>query len=141
MIIEAHTGNPADGCRPNASCLAAFLAAVEPGIYMHCGYNGAPHGGQGPGRQPPGVYDLLGVTSFPESDRFLGAPNGSATETAPGSNVWRRFFGDQRNPTVVEWDENRQAGHIDWAGSGPTPPPVPTPVPVPPPQPHSLHVD
>jgi len=66
----------------------------------------------------PGVFDLLGATSFPEMDRYLGPPNGRAIETVPGSNVWRRSFGGNGAPTVVEWDEHKQAGRIAWRSSG-----------------------
>ena len=61
FVIEAKPGaGEPNSCAPSESCLAAFLAAVEPGIYLHCQYNGA-------GRLP-GPFDLLGDTTFPGMD-------------------------------------------------------------------------
>ena len=121
-VFELHFSDP-NSCRPSESCLAAYLAATEPGLYLHCMYNGPPRDG------PPGPFEFLGNTSFPEMDYYLGAPNGSATEIFPGSNVWRRFFGDPAAPTVVEWDEGRQLGQIKWAHQQPSSPPPPPPPP------------
>jgi hypothetical protein len=95
-------------CQPSESCLAAYLAAAEPGTYLHCLYTGD---------------ELLAKTSFPEMDRFLGAPNGSATETAPGSELYRRFFA---SGTEVEWNNRTRKGSITWRGQ-PTPAPTPPP--------------
>jgi hypothetical protein len=53
-------------CKPSEKCLAAFLAAAEPGTYMHCLHTGD---------------DLLTATTFLEMDFPLGAPNTTATET------------------------------------------------------------
>jgi len=99
-------------CKPSESCLAAFLAAAEPGSYLHCQYTGD---------------DLLGASAFPEMDYALGAPNGTARETAPGSEVWVRSFA---SGTVVRWDDKRKLGAISWAGQPPTPAPT-TPPPTP----------
>ena len=92
-VAEAH-----GPCIPSEKCLAAYLAAAEPGTYIHCSHNGD---------------DLLNATSFPEMDYKLGAPKGKAKETSPGSNVWRREFA---SGTVVTYDNNRHTGKIDWAG-------------------------
>jgi hypothetical protein len=86
-------------CIPKERCLAAFLAAAEPGTYMHCVYNGD---------------QLLNATSFPEIDYKLGAPHGKAVETEPGSNVWRRVFG---SGTVVTWNNNNLTGTIAWSAA------------------------
>ena len=131
FVIEAKPSQLArnSSCAASESCLAAYLAAVEPGIYLHCQYS------EGRPDQDRGAFDLLGQTTFPEMDIYLGPPNGSAAETAPGSNVWRRFFGGDttRAPTVVEWDDERQRGQISWSGQ-PLKPPLP-PAPPPPPSP------
>jgi hypothetical protein len=95
-------------CRLTETCLAAFLAAAEPGTYAHCLYTGD---------------SLLSATHFPEMDYFLGAPNGTAAETAQGSQVFRRWFA---SGTVVTYDNKAKKGSIKWAGQ-PTPPPTPAP--------------
>jgi hypothetical protein len=46
-------------------------------------------------------------------DYKLGAPHGKATETEPGSNIWRRAFA---SGTVVTYDNTKQTGKIAWAG-------------------------
>ena len=106
-VVEARaTGGP-DGpaqerrggtCKPDESCLAAYLAAAEPYTYLHCMGNGD---------------DLLGDTVFPEMDYPLGAPAGKAVEFKKG--VWVRKFGKAKQPTVVTWDNNAKTGKIDWA--------------------------
>ena len=133
FVIEAKPSSLAgnSSCAPSESCLAAYLAAAEPGVYLHCQYN------EGRPDQEKGPFDLLGQTTFPEMDWYLGPPNGSAVETAPGSNVWRRFFGGNAThaATVVEWaDDERQRGQISWSGQPPKPPLPPAP-PTPPPSP------
>jgi hypothetical protein len=97
-------------CKPTETCLAAYLAAAEPGTYVHCLYNGD---------------DLLKATTFAHMDDPLGAPNGTAQETSPGSGVWRRWFA---SGTAVEYNNKKKKGTINWAT---VPTPV-TPVPVPP---------
>jgi hypothetical protein len=103
-----------NSCQPDEVCLAAFLAAAEPYMYIYCQWD---HG-----------EDLLNETTFPEMDYLLGTPEGSAVELEP--NVWRRRFGggaggqDASNMTVVFWDNNRKTGNITWAGE-PNPPPPP----------------
>ena len=118
-----------NSCQPDEACLAAFLAAAEPYMYIYCQWD---HG-----------EDLLNETTFPEMDYHLGNPEGSAVELEP--NVWRRRFGggaggrDASNmTTVVFWDNNRKTGNITWAGEpNPPPPPPPPPPPNPPPPPGS----
>jgi len=84
-------------CIPTERCLAAYLAAAEPGTYIHCSHSGD---------------DLLNATSFPEMDYTLGAPHGKAQETSPGSNVWRRTFA---SGTIVTYDNNKHTGKITWS--------------------------
>ena len=68
-------------CSPDESCLAAYLAAAEPGTYIHCVHNGD---------------DLLNATSYPEMDYKLGAPHGTAPWAAVSgcgasrAGPWRR---------------------------------------------------
>ena len=50
---------------PHHRTLQAYLAAVEPGTYMHCLYNGD---------------ELINSTTFPEMEYPLGNPTGPATE-------------------------------------------------------------
>jgi len=83
-------------CKPKPYCIAAYLAAVEPGTYMHCTYNGDA---------------LLSDTTFPEMDHPLGAPDGPATEKTPGDGVWTRRFA---SGTVAVWNENTQTGTVTW---------------------------
>ena len=91
-VFEAHSP-----CQPTSACLAAYLAAAEPGTYMHCTHNGD---------------DLLNATAFPEMKYYLGAPAGPAEETRAGSNVWHRAFA---SGTTVVWDNNRRTGSVAWA--------------------------
>lgn len=86
-------------CIPKENCIAAYLAAAEPGTYMHCVYNGD---------------DLLSHTSFPEMDYVLGEPKGPAKETKQGSNVWMRHFA---SGTVVTYDNNKKTGNVAWANA------------------------
>ena len=86
-------------CSPDESCLAAYLAAAEPGTYIHCVHNGD---------------DLLNATSFPEMDYKLGAPHGTAQETAVDSGIWVRRFA---SGTVATWDNNKKSGSVEWAES------------------------
>ena len=83
-------------------CLAAYLAAVEVGTYIHCTYNGD---------------DLLKETVFDEMDNELGPPTGPAVEVGKkGSNVWVRHFkgtSDGRT-TVVTYDNNKHTGTVVW---------------------------
>jgi hypothetical protein len=100
---QAHSGmavfEARGSCRITETCLAAYLAAVEKGTYIHCTYNGD---------------DLLNATSFPEMDYKLGPPAGKAKETAPNSNVWVRTFGAG---TVVTYNNNAKTGTVVWARS------------------------
>ena len=50
---------------------------------------------------------------FPEMDYKLGAPQGKAQETNPGSNIWRRAFA---SGTIVTYDNSKHTGKIVWAG-------------------------
>jgi hypothetical protein len=107
----SHVMLEAKRCQPDPNCIAAYLAAVQPGVYLHCLYNGD---------------DLVADTGFPEMDYALGPPDGPATEVpAPGSNVWRRTFGAG---VVVLYDNNlrRKNGTVTWPNR-PPPPPPPTP--------------
>ena len=107
----------ANSCRPSEKCLAAFLAAAEPYVYMHCQYNGP---------------DLMGVSAFPEMDYPLGDPDGPAVEVRSG--VWRRRFGGDAHGagggkvTEVWWDNNAKDGNVTWGNAPPTPAPTPAPV-------------
>ena len=85
-------------CKPNESCLAAYLAAAEPYTYLHCMGNGD---------------NLLGDTVFPEMDYPLGPPSGKAEEVREG--VFVRKFGGGAKPTIVTWDNNMKTGTIEWA--------------------------
>ena len=85
-------------CKPNESCLAAYLAAAEPYTYLHCMGNGD---------------NLLGDTVFPEMDYPLGPPSGKAEEVREG--VFVRKFGGGTKPTIVTWDNNMKTGTIEWA--------------------------
>lgn len=86
-------------CKPNESCLAAYLAAAEPYTYLHCMGNGD---------------NLLGDTVFPEMDCYpLGPPSGKAEEVREG--VFVRKFGGGAKPTIVTWDNNMKTGTIEWA--------------------------
>lgn len=84
-------------CVPNEHCLAAYLAAVERGTYMHCTYNGD---------------DLIGQTSFTDMDNYLGKPKGPAQETPAGSDIWVRMFA---SGTVVTYDNRKKIGTVAWA--------------------------
>jgi hypothetical protein len=109
-IIECGLGGHPPDWPPSESTLAAYLAAALPGAYLHLGYSGD---------------DLLGRAAlFPERSFALGAPNGTAQETFPGSRVWRRWFA---SGTTVQYDEGTKVGQIDWAGHPPTPTPTPPP--------------
>ena len=109
-----------NSCKPDEVCMAAFLAAAKPYMYIYCQWDDG--------------EDLLAETTFPEMHYHLGPPEGPAAEVAP--NVWRRRFGgvspggaiDEANMTVVFWDNNEKVGNITWAGH-PRPPPAPTPPP------------
>eukprot|EP00036_Acanthoecidae_sp_10tr_P014772 CAMPEP_0206291816 /NCGR_PEP_ID=MMETSP0106_2-20121207/3311_1 /ASSEMBLY_ACC=CAM_ASM_000206 /TAXON_ID=81532 /ORGANISM="Acanthoeca-like sp., Strain 10tr" /LENGTH=841 /DNA_ID=CAMNT_0053722381 /DNA_START=158 /DNA_END=2683 /DNA_ORIENTATION=- len=97
-----------NSCKPDETCLAAFLTAAEPYMYMYCQWDEG--------------EDLMSETTFPEMDYHLGNPEGPAVEVSP--NVWRRRFGGNATaePTVVFWDNNRKTGNISWAGVPPPPP-------------------
>merc|ERR1711957_1048465 len=97
-------------CKPSAKCLAAYLAAVQPYTYLHCMGNGD---------------DVIGKTYFKEMDYDLGAPDGDAQETKPGSQIWKRSFASGTN---VTWNNNKKTGSIQWAGAPPAPPPPPMPI-------------
>lgn len=88
-------GGNHSSCKPDESCIAAFLAAVEPYTYMHCMGN---------------TDDLLGDTVFPEMEYKVGEPKGPAKETETG--VWRRDFA---SGTYVVWDNNAEQGTVTWA--------------------------
>ena len=95
-IIEAsHRGTRS--CIPTEKCLAAYLTAVKPYTYLHCGYN---------------KDKLIPDTYFPEMDYPLGEPESDAVETAPGSNVWSRKF---KSGTHTQWDNNKKTGTVSWA--------------------------
>jgi hypothetical protein len=97
-------------CRPTAPCLAAFLAAAKPYMYIYCQWD-------------EGV-DLLTETTFPEMNYLLGEPESDAIEVE--TDVWRRRFGRGNvNMTVVFWDNIRKTGNISWADVPPPPPPPP----------------
>merc|ERR1711957_1125738 len=79
-------------CKPSAKCLAAYLAAVQPYTYLHCMGNGD---------------DVIGKTYFKEMDYDLGAPDGDAQETKPGSQIWKRSFASGTN---VTWNNKKKTG-------------------------------
>ena len=98
-------------CQPTARCLAAFLVAAKPFMYIYCQWD-------------EGV-DLLAETTFPEMDYRLGEPEGDAVEVE--TDVWRRRFGggnvnSTTQMTVVFWDNVRKTGNISWANVPPPPP-------------------
>jgi hypothetical protein len=85
-VVEASGGRA--GCeRPHRDCLAAFLAAAEKGSYLSC-LAGAP-------------------TDWPERRYPLGAPDGPAVETAPGSGIWTRRFASGTRVVCKEIDACR----------------------------------
>ena len=86
-------------CQPTEACLAAFLAAAKPYMYIYCQWD---HG-----------EDLLKETTFPEMDFKLGAPHGKAVQTS--KDQWTRKFGDASKPTVVSWDNAKHTGSVKWA--------------------------
>ena len=101
-------------CQPTEACLAAFLAAAKPYMYIYCQWD---HG-----------EDLLAETTFPDMDNLLGDPESDAVQIEP--HVWRRRFGGSNgtaNMTVVFWDNIKKTGNISWAGVLPPPPPPPPP--------------
>ena len=123
FIIQSPRARPItmEACQPTEKCLAAFLAAAKPYMYIYCQWDKG--------------EDLLNETTFPEMDYLLGEPESDAVEVDPG--VWRRRFGGggngtTHNMTVVFWDNKKKTGNISWAGH---PPPTPTPTPPPPPPP------
>lgn len=79
-------------CDPREHCIASYLAAAEPGTYMHCTHNGD---------------DLLNATTFPQMDYPLGPPDGPAVETPAGSQIWVRKFA---SGTVVTFDNSTARG-------------------------------
>ena len=82
-------------CKPTTACLAAYLAAAEPGTYMHCLYNGD---------------DLVTETTFPELAFPLGKPTGPAVKK--GRSKWVRSFA---SGTVVTYDEKTpKRSSIAW---------------------------
>ena len=81
---------------PHHRTLQAYLAAVEPGTYMHCLYNGD---------------ELINSTTFPEMEYPLGNPTGPATEKVKGSGKWARSFA---SGTSVVWDDNTKKGSVSW---------------------------
>lgn len=85
-------------CQPSRSCLAAYLAAVEPGIYLHCLYNGPA---------------LIESTYFPEMNYPLGPPDGPAVEVPMGSGVWKRRFA---SGVIATWNDNDMVGDVDFPG-------------------------
>lgn len=92
-------------CSPSESCVAAYLAAVTPGTYMHCTYNGD---------------DLVGNTGFPGMNSPLGEPAGDAVETPAGSDIWIREFA---SGTKATWNNAKRRGSVQWGsprGSQPT---------------------
>jgi hypothetical protein len=94
-------------CKPSRACLAAFLTAVEPGVYLHCLYSGE---------------DLIPTSYFPEIDYPLGSPHGPAHEVPHiGSGVWERTFGQG---VVATWDDVANTGDVVFPGRIPPPPPA-----------------
>lgn len=94
-VAEAKSKGSHSSCKPDESCIAAFLAAAQPYTYMHCMGN---------------TDDLLGETTFPEMEYKIGEPKGDAHETEKG--VWRRDFA---SGTFVVWDNNVKQGTVTWA--------------------------
>ena len=124
FIIQSPRARPhtMEACQPTEACLAAFLAAAKPYMYIYCQWDKG--------------EDLIKETTFPEMDYVLGDPESDAVEVEPG--VWRRRFGGGSkgitNMTVVFWDNNKKTGNISWAGHGhPPPPSPPSSPPLPPP--------
>jgi hypothetical protein len=106
--VSHYNGHP----RPDENCIASFLAAADVGTYL-TQFAGAP-------------------TTWPEQSYPLGAPNGPATETAPG--FWHRKFASGTE-VWYENNANRKNGTVKWGGGQPPPPPAPPPPAPPPPTP------
>jgi len=95
LVVQA---NPKH-CRITPNCLASYLAAVQPYVYLHCYDNSD---------------SLLNRTNFPEIDNPLGEPDSDAQETEPGSQIWKRRFA---SGTLVTWDNNKKTGEVEWSQS------------------------
>lgn len=96
---RAANGRP-DGCKPDESCLAAFLIAAEKYSYMSCF-----HSQDSADEQLP---DFL-----PEFSKPLGKPQGPAVEEKRG--IWTRRFTSHVGETLVTYNERKDSGTIQWA--------------------------
>ena len=94
FVIEASDG----GCSPDESCMANFLCAAEPFVYLSCLSSG------------PVLPAFL-----PEYGRALGAPTGAPVEAG---GLVTRSFQSSAGLTVVRVNLTSGAGTIEWAGGG-----------------------